>query len=84
MVHTNTVQSSVSSDDGAKAIEKVAVAATLTVDEAHELIGRGKISRASLYNAIKRAEVPHLQLGRRILIPRHALMRWLQSGGDVL
>ena len=55
--------------------------ATLTVDEAHTLIGKKKISRGSIYNAIKHNEVPHLKLGSRILIPRNALMRWLESAG---
>jgi excisionase family DNA binding protein len=53
--------------------------ATLTVDEAHALIGKKKISRGGLYAAINRKEVPHLRLGHRILIPRHAFMVWLGS-----
>jgi excisionase family DNA binding protein len=56
--------------------------ATLTVDEAHALIGRQKISRGGFYAAIKRGEVPHLRLGHRILIPRHAFTRWLESAGQ--
>jgi excisionase family DNA binding protein len=53
--------------------------ATITVDEAHALLGPGKISRGGLYAAIKRAEVPHLRLGHRILIPRKAFDEWLES-----
>ena len=53
--------------------------ATITVDEAHDLIGKTKISRGGLYAAINRKEVPHLRLGHRILIPRHAFMLWLGS-----
>lgn len=56
--------------------------ATLTVDEAHMLIGKSKISRGALYAAIKRKEVPHLRLGGRILIPRHAFERWLSRPGQ--
>lgn len=55
--------------------------ATLTVDEAHRIIGKDKISRGALYAAIGRNEVPHLKLGHRILIPRHAFMTWLQVVG---
>jgi excisionase family DNA binding protein len=55
--------------------------ATLSVDEAHALIGLGKISRGALYAAINRKEVPHLRLGHRILIPRNALMQWLACAG---
>ncbi len=51
--------------------------ATMTVDEAHAEIGLDKISRAALYNAIGRREVPHIRLGRRILIPRHAFQQWI-------
>jgi excisionase family DNA binding protein len=55
--------------------------ATLSVDEAHSLIGKGKISRGALYAAINRREVPHLRLGHRILIPRHAFEQWLAGTG---
>jgi excisionase family DNA binding protein len=50
---------------------------TITVDEAHGIIGTTKISRGAFYAAINRNEVPHLRLGGRILIPRHAFLRWL-------
>jgi excisionase family DNA binding protein len=53
---------------------------TITVDEAREIIGVDRISRGGLYNAIKKNEVPHLKLGRRVLIPRAALMLWLEAG----
>ena len=56
--------------------------ATLTVDEAHRIIGKDKISRGGFYAAINRKEVPHLRLGHRILIPRHAFMKWLESAGQ--
>lgn len=56
--------------------------ATLTVDEAHRIIGKDKISRGGFYAAINRKEIPHLRLGHRILIPRHAFLRWLESAGQ--
>ena len=56
--------------------------ATLTVDEAHAIIGKDKISRGGFYAAINRKEVPHLRLGHRILIPRHAFIKWLESAGQ--
>ena len=56
--------------------------ATLTVDEAHETIGREKISRGAFYAAINRGEVPHIRLGHRILIPRHAFSRFLERAGQ--
>lgn len=56
--------------------------ATLTVDEAHRIIGKDKISRGGFYAAINRREIPHLRLGHRILIPRHAFLKWLESAGQ--
>ena len=56
--------------------------ATLTVDQAHQIIGKDKISRGGFYAAINRREVPHLRLGHRILIPRHAFMKWLEAAGQ--
>jgi excisionase family DNA binding protein len=54
--------------------------AVLTADEAWKLIGGTEvISRGGWFNAINRKEVPSLRVGRRILIPRHALMEWLAS-----
>lgn len=60
-------------------MDKKAQTEALTVDEALAILGN-KISRAGFYNAIKRKEVPHLRLGHRILIPRHAFMEWLRCG----
>jgi excisionase family DNA binding protein len=56
--------------------------ATLTADEGWEMAGGAHvISRASWYAALKRNEIPNIRLGRRILIPRSALVRWLESAG---
>jgi excisionase family DNA binding protein len=51
---------------------------TMTVDEAAAALG---ISRAHAFNAVARNEIPHIRIGRRILIPRAALERML-SGND--
>lgn len=57
---------------------------TLSADEAHRLLGGdAAISRAAFYQAIKRKEVPHLRLGKRILIPRAAFEKWLRTGLQV-
>jgi excisionase family DNA binding protein len=55
---------------------------TLTVDEAHAILGQKKISRGGFYAAINRNEVPHVRLGHRILIPRHAFTKWLESASQ--
>ena len=58
---------------------------TFTVVEAATLLG---IGRNSAYEAIKSGILPSVQIGRRILIPRAALERFLlkvgqpENGGD--
>lgn len=59
--------------------KREATGAMMKPDQAWDLIGKDQISRRSLYNAIQRGEVPHQRLGRRILIPRHAFMLWLEG-----
>lgn len=56
---------------------------TLTVEEAAQRLG---ISRAFAYEAVNRGDIPHIKIGRRILVPIAALDRLLESassgGGD--
>jgi excisionase family DNA binding protein len=55
---------------------------TFTADEGFEYIGgRRVLSRASWYAALKKNQIPHIRLGRKILIPRQALLKWLESAG---
>ena len=56
-------------------------AAALTPDQALAFLGKC-IGRASFYAAINRGEVPHKRLGKRIIIPRAAFLRWLDSMSD--
>ena len=49
---------------------------TLTVEEAARLLG---ISRAFAYELIARDELPSLRFGRRVVVPRKALERLLES-----
>lgn len=67
-----------------KTDEKIASErAVLTADEAWKLIGGAPvISRGGWYAAIKRGEIPSIRVGKRILIPRAALLRWLESAGQ--
>jgi excisionase family DNA binding protein len=54
---------------------------TYTVEEAARVLG---ISRNSAYEAVRLGQVPHLKIGRRIIIPRAALERMLElQPGDV-
>ena len=43
---------------------------TLNVEEVAQILG---IGRASAYRAIKRGEIPSIRIGRRYLVPRHAI-----------
>jgi excisionase family DNA binding protein len=47
---------------------------TLTVEEAARSLG---VSRAHAYELAARGEIPTLRLGRRILVPREALVRMM-------
>ena len=49
---------------------------TLTVEEAATVLG---ISRAFAYESVRRGDIPHVKIGRRLLVPRAALNRLLDS-----
>lgn len=52
----------------------------LTVPEAAQLL---RISRAFAYELIARGDLPALRLGRRLVIPRHALDTLLNLSEDI-
>jgi excisionase family DNA binding protein len=45
-----------------------------SVEETGRLLG---ISRAHAYELVARGELPHLRLGRRLVVPKHALAKLL-------
>jgi excisionase family DNA binding protein len=47
----------------------------LTVAETSRLL---RISRNMAYDLIRQNALPHVRLGRRILVPRHGLERWIE------
>jgi excisionase family DNA binding protein len=51
----------------------------LTVEEAAEILG---ISRPTAYQGIQSGEIPHIRIGRRILVPRAALEKLLANAGE--
>ena len=55
------------------------VVLVVTVPEAAQLLG---ISRTHAYELVARGELVHLRLGRRIVVPRHALNAMLGIGVD--
>ncbi len=52
----------------------------LTVREAAKLL---RISPNTGYELIRQGRIPHLRLGRRILIPRHGLETWINEEAAV-
>jgi excisionase family DNA binding protein len=50
----------------------------LRVDDAARILG---VSTWSVYEAIKAGEMPAIHVGRRILIPTHALREWMSASG---
>ncbi len=53
---------------------------TLTPDEAREEFFPA-MSRGSFYVALRRGDIPSLRVGRRFLIPRSAIERFLANCG---
>ncbi len=47
-----------------------------SVEETGRLLG---ISRAHAYELVARGELPHLRLGRRVVVPKHAIEVLLAS-----
>ena len=50
-----------------------------TVTEAAEILG---ISRPTAFQGVERGEIPHIRVGRRILIPKAALDKLLATAGS--
>ena len=48
---------------------------TFTVDEVARLLG---VSRSGAYDSITRGEIPSFNIGRRVLVPREALLEILK------
>ena len=51
-----------------------------TPAECQKLLMCGK---HTIYEAIRQNILPHIHLGKKILIPRHSLILWLESGGTI-
>lgn len=48
----------------------------LTVPEAAQIL---RIDKVTVYELAKTSGFPALRIGRRVLIPREALMRWIEA-----
>jgi excisionase family DNA binding protein len=47
---------------------------TFTINEAAKVLG---VSRGTMYEAIRTETIPSLRMGRRIMIPKHALLDFM-------
>ncbi len=50
-----------------------------TVTEVAEIL---RISRPTAFQGVERGEIPHIRVGRRILIPKAALEKLLAAAGS--
>ena len=48
-----------------------------------EAAGQLHISRTKMYELLRQNVIPHVRLGRRILIPTKELERWLHEQSDI-
>ncbi len=60
-------------------MQEAQVSLVLTVPEAARLLG---ISRTHAYGLVSRGELVHVRLGRRIVVPRHAVEALLGVPAD--
>lgn len=51
-----------------------------TVEQVAGILGMG---RSTAYDAVRRGEIPHLRVGRRVLVSRAMLDRWLGESDEV-
>ena len=51
----------------------------LRADDVAQLLG---LSRWKVYEAIRLGEIPSIRVGRRLLVPTHALRTWLSESGS--
>ena len=52
----------------------------LTVGETSKIL---RLSKTTVYDQIRQGSIPSIRMGKRILIPRVALMRKLEEAGKV-
>jgi len=48
----------------------------LNVSELAQILG---LSRNSVFKGVMTGEIPHIRVGKRILIPRRALEAWMET-----
>lgn len=72
----------VSATEAASALERLQAAQdtdvrwTMTVEEAAAALG---INDSTVYEYVRQRQFPHIKVGKRIVIPRLAILRWLEG-----
>ena len=59
------------------AVEQPNLANTLGVYLVPEVAKRLRVSKYAIYESIKRNELPHVKIGRRVVVPIAAFEAWL-------
>jgi|GEM_PF-1681184 len=49
---------------------------TITAPEAAEVLG---LSPWSIYDLVRRRQLPHIRIGRRVLFRRESILQWLEA-----
>ncbi len=52
----------------------------LTVDETAKIL---RINRTTAYEMVRQKKIPSIKIGRRIIVPKDVLFKWLESCGDL-
>ena len=73
---SSATQATRSSQTAAGAVAPVEDRLVYTVEEAATLLG---ISRSFAYEAVQRGKIPSMRIGKRILVPKAALRRFLHA-----
>lgn len=51
----------------------------LSIDEVASVL---RVGKSSVYELVRRKELPHFRMGRMIRIPKKKLAEWIENGGD--
>lgn len=60
--------------------KQISSAVYSSVDELAHEIG---VSRAAVYKGLRAGTIPSIRLGKRFILPRAAIARWLESAGEL-
>lgn len=62
-----------------QALQDTDLRLTLTVEETATALG---VNPSTVYDYARQRQIPHVRIGKRLIIPRAALMDWLDSAAE--